>query len=67
MEAVLAAGPVNGSRLRKMVSEREAVEQESKVITWKVDGRSWGLQPAGGGNWNHTKTKNGQAKKVGID
>ena len=36
MGAVLAVGPVNGSRLRKTVSEREAIEQESKDITRKV-------------------------------
>ena len=47
-EVILAAGPVNGSRLRKTVSEREAVEQESKDITWNVEARSWGLEPAGG-------------------
>ena len=31
VEAVLAAGPVNGSRLRKTVSEREAVEQGAEA------------------------------------
>ena len=48
MEAVLAVGSVNGSMVRETVSEREAVEQESKDITRIGEARSWGLEPAGG-------------------
>jgi len=48
VEAVLAAGPVNGSVLRKTISERETVEKESHDITQKGEARSWGLEPAEG-------------------
>ena len=48
VEAVLAAGLVNSSRLRKTVLEREAVEEESLDITRKGEAGSWGLEPAEG-------------------
>ena len=45
MEAVLAAWPVNGSRLRKTVYEREAVEQKSKYATRKGKAGNRNLEP----------------------
>ena len=71
MEAVLAAGPVNDSRLRKTVSEREAVEQESNDITRKGEAGNRNLEPTEGRNYpssaeSHERT-NGQVKKSSID
>ena len=71
MKAVLAAGPVNGSRLRKTVSEREAVEQESKDITRKGEAGNRNFEPTEGRSYPssaepHERTK-GQVKKSQID
>lgn len=65
MEAILAAGPVNGRWLRKTVLENETVEQESKKQKGEAGNRN--LKPTGGRNYPssaepHNRT-NSQVKK----
>ena len=71
MEPILAAGSVNGSRLRKTVSEREAVEQESKDIARKDEAGNRNLEPTEGRNYPSSaepnERTNNQVKKSQID
>ena len=71
MGGVLAAGPVNGSRLRKTVQEREGVEQESKHISRKGDAGNRNMEPTEGRNYpsgaEPNERTNNQVKKSQID